>query len=112
LRPQRLKCQHHARFFEHGHHGAENLGRVVHRLPAGDARQQASLLGRTEDHDPATQIGREPGELRQVVGGAAADARLGAGQMQPFGLCQQPVQADDFQSGSLGLAANGRTLRG
>ena len=75
-------------------------------MPRVDARRQVPLLRRAEDHQPPAQVGTEPGELLEVLGGAAAHGGIGAGDVKPLGLGQEPVQADDLQPGGSGGLAD------
>ncbi len=88
----------------------KNLRGVIHCRLARNARHKASLLGRAKDHHPAAQIKTQPGEFGQIIGRFAPHFGVGACQVQALGLGQQPVQADYFQSGTFGQAANFRPL--
>ena len=96
-RRERLNAQHRIGFFERRRRSLDHFGGIFHPVRRRHARQQVSLLRRTEHEDRAAQIAAESRELAQIIGRAPANFRFRRSKMQPAGFGEQPVQADDFQ---------------
>ena len=106
LGTQRLQGQYDAVRFQHRKDLAENLGRVGHSLGLRHSFSQVSLQGRTQNHYLAAKVAAQQREIDEVIGRTLSHCRVRAREMKTLGLCQQPVQAHDFQSGRFHLAAD------
>ena len=105
-RAERLEGDRHAELRAGRDRAVQHFDRVGFGVVVRHARQQVPLLRRAEHHHLAAQVGAQFGERSQVLGRVAANGRVGAGEVEALGLGQQPMQADDFQPGVLGLRAH------
>lgn len=56
------------------------------------------MLGAAPDHDFSAHGGAGLGEVASVIESALLDRRIGIGEVEAFGFCEQPVETDHFKA--------------
>ena len=90
----------------------DRFGGIGHALLVAYSFEKIALLRRAEDHDGSVEVTAKPGEFLQILTGTPANRFVGRGEVESFGLGEEPMEADAFEPGILDLLFHGVPLFG